>query len=321
MDRDNRWDRIEKAYDLVTLGIADINVSSTSDGLKQAYEKKLTDEFVCPISTTDSTTTIDNGDTVIFMNFRADRARELTRTFTAEVFTGFERKKRPKLRHFVTLTEYDSTLNTTVAYPPITVKNGLSETISNAGLKQVHIAETEKYAHVTFFFNGGIEENYTGEYRLLVPSPDVATYDFQPEMSAPHLTEKLVTEIKNKSHDFIVCNFANPDMVGHTGNFDATVKAIETIDTCLEEIVAALKKVGGELLITADHGNAELMFNHKNGQPHTAHTHGNVPLLYVGRETTFKNIDAKLADIAPTLLNLMGLEKPPEMTGRSLLDI
>lgn len=319
MDRDKRWDRTELAYNLLTLGQAEFHATNADDALTMAYARGETDEFVKPTSI--SPITIDDDDVVIFMNFRSDRARQLTRAFTEKDFTGFTRKKIPALAAFVSLTQYAEDIKTSVAYPPQTLTNTLGEYVAKQGMQQLRIAETEKYAHVTFFFNGGIEEPNTHEERLLIPSPKVATYDLQPEMSAEELTDALVTAIHSQHYQFIICNYANPDMVGHTGNFAATVKAIETIDHCLSKILAALKIVQGEALITADHGNAELMFDEKTAQPHTAHTSELVPLVYIGRKANFVRNDGTLSDIAPTLLYLMGLSQPKEMTGRNLLSI
>lgn len=322
MDRDQRWERIQKAYELLTEGKADFHASDPLTGLEHAYERNENDEFVAPTAIYDHHThavTINDGDVVIFMNFRADRAREITRAFIDPHFTGFTRNKIPKLAEFVSLTEYDATLKTTIAFPPDRLNNILAEYLSQHQLRQLRIAETEKYAHVTFFFNGGIEEPFVGEERILIPSPKVKTYDIMPEMSAFEVTQQLVAAIKNKKYDVIICNFANPDMVGHTGNFSATVKAIEAIDACLSNIIPALKEVGGEALITADHGNAEKMFDEQTGQPHTAHTHELVPFIYVGRPATVTKPNGRLSDIAPTLLYLLGLSVPKEMTGQSLL--
>lgn len=324
MDRDKRWDRIEKTYDLLTLGQADYQASDPLIALELAYARGETDEFVQATTihaAQQSPATIHDSDVVIFMNFRADRARELTQAFIDKNFNGFVRKKQLALQQFVTLTQYDATFNAAIAYPPIPLKNILPEYISHLGLQQLRIAETEKYAHITFFFNGGIEQAYPGEERILIPSPKVATYDLQPEMSAFLVTERLVTEIKSQRYDLIICNFANPDMVGHTGNFAATVKAIETIDTCIGKIVQALLEVGGEALITADHGNAEMMFDHQTGQPHTAHTQELVPLLYVGRNAKTTKNQGILSDIAPTILYLMNLPTPSEMTGQPLFEL
>lgn len=322
MDRDKRWERIETAYNLLTQGIAEYHAADPLTGLQIAYGFGENDEFVKPTSIhepQDAPIVIEDGDTVIFMNFRSDRARELTHALVDHDFKGFARKAQPALAAFVTLTEYDPLFNVLVAYPPERLHNILGDYLSQHQLRQLRIAETEKYAHVTFFFNGGIETAYPGEDRILVPSAKVATYDLHPEMSAYEITDKLIAEIKAQKYDVIICNFANPDMVGHTGNFDATVKAIETIDTCLGNIVAALQIVGGEALITADHGNAEMMFDKKTGQPHTAHTSDPVPLLYIGRQATFIDKRGILSDIAPTMLYLLGLPQPPEMTGTPLL--
>ncbi len=324
MDRDKRWERVQKAYDLLTLAKADFQAADAITGLQLAYNRGENDEFVKPTriqSEGESPVTIQSGDTVIFMNFRADRARELTHAFIDQSFDGFKREAWPKLHAFVTLTEYDSTFKIRIAFPPERLTHILAQYLSELGLKQLRIAETEKYAHVTFFFNGGIEKAYPDEDRILIPSPKVATYDLQPEMSAFELTDKLVEEIRHQKYDVIICNFANPDMVGHTGNFDATVKAIETIDTCLDKIIRALQDVGGEALITADHGNAEMMFDDKTGQPHTAHTSELVPLIYVGRKAKVSKKHGILSDIAPTMLYLLGLTPPPEMTGKSLLEL
>jgi 2,3-bisphosphoglycerate-independent phosphoglycerate mutase len=258
------------------------------------------------------------------MNFRSDRARELTCAFMDPHFSGFQRKKVPALRHFISLTQYQKefdAMNVEVAYPPNDLSNTLGEYLSGLGKTQLRIAETEKYAHVTFFFNGGVEPPFPGEDRILVPSPKVATYDLKPEMSAHELTDKLVDAIQGKKYDVIICNYANPDMVGHTGNLAATVKAIEAIDQCLGRVIAALQSVGGEALITADHGNAECMFDEKTHQPHTAHTTELVPLLYIGREARILHTDGVLSDIAPTLLSLINLPIPKEMTGRVLLTL
>ncbi|VAW92576.1 2,3-bisphosphoglycerate-independent phosphoglycerate mutase [hydrothermal vent metagenome] len=321
MDRDHRWPRIKKAYDVIANGTADFSAESARECLEMAYARGETDEFVeataihpkgvVPVQ-------IQTGDVVIFMNFRSDRARQITRPFIEPNFDAFERGNTVKLGSFVCLTEYNSQYDVPVAYPPERLKNVFGDYISKLGLRQLRIAETEKYAHVTFFFNGGREEPFDFEDRILVPSPDVKTYDLQPEMNAPELTVKLVEAINSDKYDVIICNYANPDMVGHTGNFDATVKAIETIDRCIVEVVEAVQQAGGEILITADHGNAEKMLDVETGQPHTAHTTNPVPLLYVGREAELETSGA-LSDIAPTMLYLMGIEQPSEMLGRSLV--
>lgn len=317
MDRDKRWDRVQQAYDMLTAGIAPYRADSALAALDAAYQRGETDEFVKP--TIIHPDFIDNGDVVVFMNFRSDRARELSYALTQPDFDGFLRQVQPVLGAFVTLTEYAANIRAEIAFPPQSLRQGIGELLAEHGLTQLRIAETEKYAHVTFFFNGGVEASYPGEQRILVPSPQVATYDLQPEMSAFLLTDQLITAIQSSQYDFIVCNFANPDMVGHTGNFVATVTAIEVIDQCLGKIYHAMMAVGGEMLITADHGNAECMFDHSTHQPHTAHTTLPVPLIYVGRPAKFIVDDGKLADIAPTLLYLMGLPIPEEMTGKPLL--
>jgi 2,3-bisphosphoglycerate-independent phosphoglycerate mutase len=322
MDRDHRWDRIQAAYELLTQGNAEFHAENALQGLEQAYQRGENDEFVKATSIhplEHPPITIHDNDVVIFMNYRADRARELTHAFVDAKFNGFPRNKSPQLAAFVSLTEYDALLKTQIAYPPTRLDNILAAHISQLGLKQLRIAETEKYAHVTFFFNGGVETAYPGEDRVLIPSPSVTTYDLKPEMSAFQITERLVQEIQRQHYDLIICNFANPDMVGHTGNFAATVTAIETIDTCLGKIINALKQVSGEAIITADHGNAEFMFDQKTGQPHTAHTLELVPFIYVGRKAKVIKNNGVLADISPTLLYLMGLSTPQEMTGTPLL--
>jgi len=318
MDRDKRYERVEKAYALITTGAAAFTAENALDGLKAAYARNETDEFVEATRIGNENIAMEDGDAVIFMNFRADRARQLTRAFVDPDFSGFSRNFWPKVR-FVTLTEYDSTLNVPVLFPKISLDNIFGEYISEKGLRQLRIAETEKYAHVTFFFNGGVEKPSFGEDRILIPSPKVATYDLQPAMSAEEITDRLIAEIPN--YDVIICNFANPDMLGHTGNFEATVEAIEVIDRCLAKIIPALQAAGGEALITADHGNAELMFDNKTHQPHTAHTHELVPLVYVGRKATFTKSNGVLSDIAPTMLYLLNIEQPKEMTGETLLHL
>jgi len=329
MDRDNRWDRTEKAYDLLTGTDIRYHFPDALTALEAAYARGETDEFVYPSSITaadngcDHACTIQDGDLVFFMNFRADRARQLSAALATSTFSGFQRKSIVHLQKFISLTEYDSAeaLPAEVIYPPQSQKNNLSEYLAHMHYQQLHIAETEKYAHVTFFFNGGREEAYPGETRLLIPSPKVATYDLAPEMSAHELTDALTQNILAKKYRFIVCNYANPDMLGHTGNLPATIKAIEVIDKCLNKIITALHAVGGECLITADHGNAELMYDDHTQQPHTAHTLTPVPLLYVGRPAQFDTQKGILADIAPTILFLLNLPIPAEMTGRILLTL
>ena len=318
MDRDNRWERIEKSYSLLTQGDSAHCAESAAEALEAAYARGEDDEFVAPTRIGEPAAFAD-GDAVLFMNFRADRARQLAQALTSSDFTGFHRDRQPAV-HLVTTTEYAGSLNCPVAFPPDTLEDSLGEVLADKGLTQLRIAETEKYAHVTFFFSGGREETFAGEARTLIPSPNVATYDLQPEMSAHEVTDALVDAIQASSYDFIVVNFANGDMVGHTGQFDAAVAAVETLDECLGRIEAALLASDGEGLITADHGNCEQMRDHDNDQPHTQHTTELVPLIYVGNGP--RQLDPEggiLADIAPTILSMMGLDIPAAMTGRSLL--
>ncbi|MBA3661657.1 MAG: 2,3-bisphosphoglycerate-independent phosphoglycerate mutase [Gammaproteobacteria bacterium] len=323
MDRDHRWERIEAAYKLLIDGQAAYHADTAAVGLEQAYARGENDEFVQAtiVSKNGIASPIKEGDVVIFMNFRADRARELTEALTDPQFKHFKRNKIINFGEYVCLSTYDQRFDLPVAYPPIPLNNLLAECISDAGLRQLRIAETEKYAHVTFFFNGGIEKPFPLEERVLVPSPKVATYDLQPEMSAPLLTKKLIEAIESHHFDVIICNFANPDMVGHTGNFPATVKAIEVIDTCLGDIARAVEKMGGEMIITADHGNAEQMFDLKTNQPHTAHTTDPVPFIFLGRPAKIVKKDGKLSDIAPTMLYLLDQPIPVEMTGKPLIEL
>jgi 2,3-bisphosphoglycerate-independent phosphoglycerate mutase len=321
MDRDNRWDRIQQAYDLIVQGKADYRTETAIEGLTLAYERGESDEFVKATSIVpdgEAPITLKDGDVVIFMNFRADRARELTRALNEADFVGFQREVVPKLGGFVTLTEYHQDFTFPVAYPPQDVTNSLGEVLSKHGLKQLRLAETEKYAHVTFFFNGGVETPFPGETRILVPSPKVKTYDQKPEMSAPEVTDELVKAIESGEYDVIICNYANGDMVGHTGNLDASIRAVEALDEALGRVVEALDKVGGEMLITADHGNVEQMIDPSTGEVQTAHSVNPVPLVYKGKAGRLSD-GGGLADVAPTLLAIIGLEKPAEMTGRSLL--
>lgn len=323
MDRDNRWSRVQAAYDLIVDGTADVHAETAMAALHAAYERDETDEFVtasCIIPPGQAPHRVNDGDVVIFMNFRADRARQLTQAFIDSEFDGFNRQRWPQLGQFVCLTEYKKTFTAAVAYPPERLNQVFGEYIANNGLRQLRIAETEKYAHVTFFFNGGEEQSFTGEDRILIPSPRVATYDLKPEMHAPEMTDKLVEAISSQQYDVIICNFANPDMVGHTGKIEATVKAIETVDQCLGRILAASREVGGECLITADHGNAEQLRDPLTDQPHTAHTANEVPFIYVGRQATLA-ATGSLSDVAPTMLQLLGLAKPAEMTGHSLISL
>jgi 2,3-bisphosphoglycerate-independent phosphoglycerate mutase len=322
MDRDQRWDRVRAAYDLVVDGRAPFAAASAAAALDAAYARGENDEFVqaTTIEGADGRpTAMADGDAVVFMNFRADRARELTRALTDPGFDAFPRPRVPRLSRYVCLTSYgDEFAHLPIAFPPQSVANGFGEYVARQGRTQLRIAETEKYAHVTYFFSGGVEAPYAGEDRVLVPSPRVATYDLQPEMSAPGVTDRLVAAIASGKYDAIVCNYANGDMVGHTGNLDAATRAIEVLDACVGRVVAAARRAGGEVLITADHGNAEMMYDESTGQPHTAHTLNLVPCLYVGRKAAMA-ASGSLQDIAPTLLALMGLPQPPEMTGRALV--
>jgi 2,3-bisphosphoglycerate-independent phosphoglycerate mutase len=320
MDRDNRWDRVEAAYRLLTEGVAGFRAADPVQALQDAYARGENDEFVKPTVIGEAPAVIADGDAVVFMNFRADRAREISRAFVQADFKGFARRTCPTLAAFVMLTEYAADIKAACAYPPTPLTNVLGEYLAALGKTQLRIAETEKYAHVTFFFSGGREEPFPGEDRILVPSPQVATYDLQPEMSAPEVTDKLVAAITSGKYDVIVCNYANGDMVGHTGVFAAAVKAAEALDAALARLVAAVESVGGQMLITADHGNIEQMHDNETGQAHTAHTCEPVPLVYVGdRAARVQATGGILSDIAPTMLTLMGLPVPAEMTGRVLV--
>ncbi|WP_299234326.1 2,3-bisphosphoglycerate-independent phosphoglycerate mutase [uncultured Halomonas sp.] len=326
MDRDNRWERVEKAYRLLTEGEGEHVVASAEAGLHAAYERGETDEFVAATSVRPAgeAVTLETGDAALFMNFRADRARELTRAFVDESFEGFDRRVHPRLaaEGLVTLTRYAADIPAPAAFPPVDLHNTLGEVIERRGLTQLRIAETEKYPHVTFFFSGGREAEYRGEERILVPSPrDVKTYDEKPEMSAHEVTDRLVEAIDSGRFDLIVCNYANGDMVGHTGDFDAAVKAIETVDGCVGRVVEAIQRAGGACLVTADHGNAEQMINPETGAPQTAHTTFQVPLIYVGERQARFHDDGSLCDIAPTLLAMMEQPAPEEMSGRALLEL
>jgi 2,3-bisphosphoglycerate-independent phosphoglycerate mutase len=322
MDRDHRWPRIQVAYDLMTQGKADYQARDAQTALQMAYDRGETDEFVKPTSVVaedGQPVRIRDGDVVVFMNYRSDRARQITRPFVQEDFDCFPRQVVPRLGAFVSLTEYNKDFDIPVAFPPERLKNVFGEYIARLGLRQLRLAETEKYAHVTFFFNGGVEQPFEGEERVLVPSPQVATYDLKPEMSAPEVTDELVAAIEGGRYDAIICNYANPDMVGHTGNFGATVRAIEALDHCLGRILQALHRASGAMLITADHGNAEQMADRATEQAHTAHTSNPVPLVYVGPDHVDLAENGALCDVAPTLLAMMGLSKPNAMSGQSLL--
>lgn len=325
MDRDNRWDRVEKAYRLITEGEGEFEAIGAEEGLRRAYERDETDEFVTATSIRPSGAPVAmaDGDAAIFMNFRADRARELTRAFVEEGFSGFERRVRPRLANdgLVMLTQYAADIPAPSAFPPAELVNTLGEVMETRGLTQLRIAETEKYAHVTFFFSGGREAEYRGETRVLVPSPqEVKTYDEKPEMSAEEVTDRLVEAIDGGTFDLIVCNYANGDMVGHTGDFEAAVKAIEAVDACVGRVVEAIQRSGGACLVTADHGNAEQMVHPETGAPQTAHTTFEVPLIYVGERPARLADDGSLCDIAPTLLTMMDQPIPGEMTGRVLIE-
>ncbi|MCQ4294465.1 2,3-bisphosphoglycerate-independent phosphoglycerate mutase [Pseudomonas stutzeri] len=320
MDRDNRWDRVQQAYELIVDGKAEYRSDYAVDGLIAAYERGESDEFV-KATTIGEPVRVEDGDAVVFMNFRADRARELTRCFVEPGFKEFERARAPQLAEFVMLTQYAASIPAPSAFAPEALTNVLGEYLANNGKTQLRIAETEKYAHVTFFFSGGREEPFPGEERILIPSPQVATYDLKPEMSAPEVTDRIVDAIENQRYDVIVVNYANGDMVGHTGVFDAAVKAVECLDSCVGRIVEALDKVGGEALLTADHGNVEQMEDVMTGQAHTAHTCEPVPFVYIGKRNVSIRAGGVLADVAPTMLTLLGMPVPSEMTGRSIIEL
>ncbi|WP_088227128.1 2,3-bisphosphoglycerate-independent phosphoglycerate mutase [Desulfosporosinus sp. FKB] len=323
MDRDKRWERLEKGYQALVYGQGKFAPSALA-AVENSYDMRVTDEFVLPtvILGDDGKPVglIQEGDSVLFYNFRSDRAREITRAFVDEEFAGFERPNRPHV-NYVCMTQYDDTIPAPVAFPQQDLKNTLGEVLSTQGHKQLRIAETEKYAHVTFFFNGGIEEADPGEERILIPSPKVATYNLQPEMSAPEVTKTLLGELRKKAYDVIILNFANPDMVGHTGVFEATIKAVETVDQCLGQIEAELHSMGGTLLVTADHGNAEEKIDPETNLPLTAHSTNLVPLILVSEQ--FKSAALReggaLCDVAPTILEILQIPQPKEMTGKSLL--
>ena len=322
MDRDNRWDRVERAYNALTKGEGNHGESAAA-GIQASYDKEVYDEFVEPFVVTEAgkpLATVNDGDSVIFFNFRPDRAREITRAFCDDEFKGFAREKRLNLT-YVCFTDYDKTIdNKVVAFKKESIANTFGEFLAKNNMTQARIAETEKYAHVTFFFNGGVEEPNKGEDRILVPSPKVATYDLQPEMSAPVVCDKLVEAVTSGKYDVIIVNFANPDMVGHTGIEDAAIKAIETVDACVGRTVDAVKEMNGVMFICADHGNAEQLLDYETGEPFTAHTTNPVPFILVNADPSCKLREGGcLADIAPTLIELMGMEQPKEMTGKSLI--
>jgi 2,3-bisphosphoglycerate-independent phosphoglycerate mutase len=322
MDRDNRWDRVQSAYELITDGTAEYRAKDPLSALQAAYDRDENDEFVRATSVVadgQSAATVDDGDAIIFMNFRPDRARQISHALVDGEFDGFARRRVPDLSSFVMATEYEANLDVPCAYPPENLVNSLGEHLSNNNCQQLRIAETEKYAHVTFFFSGGREALFDGEKRILVPSPKVDTYDQMPEMSAPEVTEKLVEAIQSGKFDCIICNYANCDQVGHTGDFEASIKAVEVVDSCLKQVLEAVAEQGGQVLITADHGNVEEMFDDASNQPHTQHTTLPVPLVYAGPQSINLDSDGSLADIAPSILALMGLDQPEEMSGRSLI--
>lgn len=317
MDRDKRWERVRKACDAIVEAKSEHTASDAVAALQAAYARDENDEFVLP-TVIDGATPMADGDAIVFMNFRADRARQLSAAFVAEGFDGFQ-ARRPTLSRYVCLTEYDANLPAPIAFAPDHLHDTLGEVLGAYGLTQLRIAETEKYAHVTFFFSGGREDPYPGEERILVPSPRVATYDLQPEMSCPEVTEKLVAAIASERFDVVICNFANPDMVGHTGDLQAAIKAVEAVDKAVGAVDAIVREQGGELLVTADHGNVEMMRDPETGEPHTSHTVGPVKLIYVGtRADAQLREGGALRDLSPTILDLLGLPKPAAMTGRSL---
>jgi len=320
MDRDKRWERVQKAYDAIVNGVGEKS-GSAINAIENSYQKEVFDEFVEPTvicNGEEPIATIKENDSVIFFNFRPDRARQITRTIVDKEFKEFETKKLNI--YFVCFTSYDETMpNVQIAFKKERLENTFGEIISKKGLTQLRIAETEKYAHVTFFFNGGEEKQFEGEDRILVPSPKVQTYDLKPEMSAYKVTEKVIEAINTEKYNYIILNFANPDMVGHTGNLEAAIKAIEAVDECVGNVIKALQEKGGVALITADHGNAEQMVDYKTGEPHTAHTINPVPLIFVTDNKKLNIKSGKLADLAPTILELGNIEKPKEMSGESLL--
>ena len=317
MDRDNRWERVEKAYAALVYGEGEKNPDAV-DAMQKSYDNGVTDEFIVPTVVTEGAT-IGENDSVICFNFRPDRAREITRTFVDADFDGFERKNGFFPLCYVCMTQYDAKMpNVDVAFKPESLTNTFGEYIADKGLSQLRIAETEKYAHVTFFFNGGVEAPYKNEDRALIASPKVATYDLQPEMSAPEVTEEVLKRIESEKYDVIILNFANCDMVGHTGVFECAVKAVETVDECVGKVVDAVRARGGVVCITADHGNADQMIDPETKDVFTAHTTNPVPFIVAGKECTLRE-GGRLADIAPTLLDIMGIEKPAEMSGESLI--
>lgn len=323
LDRDNRWDRVQKAFDVITRGRAEFEVETAKEAVKKAYDRGETDEFIqatAVLRKSGKKVKVKDGDAIIFMNYRSDRARQLTRAFIEKDFADFHRKVTPVLSDFVTLTEYNKNFDVHIAFRPTKLINTYGEWVSKQGLTQLRIAETEKYAHVTFFFNGGIEAPYNGEDRILVPSPKVATYDLQPEMSVPEVAEKLCEAIESGKYDTFICNLANPDMVGHSGDMTACIKAVEAVDEALGKILASIQKADGELIITADHGNVEQLWDESTNSPLTAHTTNPVPLVYVGHRQCTLRENGSLPDVIPTLFTMMDIEIPSEMTGQSLCE-
>jgi 2,3-bisphosphoglycerate-independent phosphoglycerate mutase len=318
MDRDNRWDRVERAYDAMTMGIG-IEEKSAVSAMEKSYAGKVTDEFILP-TVVDQAGLIKEEDAIIFFNFRPDRAREISRCFIEKEFDQFERKSGYLNVKYVSMTQYDKSFtNLAIAYKPETIKNTLGEYLSDLGVTQLRIAETEKYAHVTYFFNGGLEKQYPYEDRILVPSPHVATYDLKPEMSAYEVAQKAVEAVESKKYQLMVLNFANPDMVGHSGILEAAEKAVETVNECAQKVIEAILEQGGSIIVTADHGNAEKMIDYETGMPFTAHTSNPVKCILLGKENVTLRDGGRLADIAPTLLDLMELPVPSEMTGTTLI--
>jgi 2,3-bisphosphoglycerate-independent phosphoglycerate mutase len=323
MDRDKRWDRVQRGYDLMTLGVG-TETKQPLETLRRFYEQGVTDEFMEPMSIVDADGShrgrIEDGDALIFFNFRADRMRQIVTAFKDQSFDGFNRAVWPKIQ-LITMNQYREDFGLPMLFPPPEIKNNLGEVLSRAGLKQLRIAETEKYAHVTFFFNGGTDKQAPGEDRVLVPSPKVATYDLKPEMSLPELADRVVQEIDKRSHDVIILNIANPDMVGHTGVMKAAVEAVHDTDEAVDKILSAVEKVDGIALITADHGNCELMYDEKTKQPHTAHTTNPVPLILFDPKKKFGSLrgGGALENVAPTILAILGIQQPKEMTAESLL--
>lgn len=321
MDRDNRWERVEKGYNCLLFGEGN-KASSAVEGVKKSYNEGITDEFVLPIAVGGEESRIHDNDSIIFFNYRPDRAREITKAINFKDFDGFERKKVLSNIYYCTMTSYDASFDFPVAFPKFKPVNILGDVLEQNGINQFRTAETEKYAHVTFFFNGGIDEPQPHESRKLVASPKVPTYDMQPEMSAPEVCENVLSAIENKDYGFILVNFANPDMVGHTGVIEAATKACKTVDECVGKIAEKCKEYGVTMLLTADHGNAETMVNEETGKPHTAHTTNMVPFVVINPPYEIKlRDDGALCDIAPTVLQLMGIEQPEEMTGKSMLKI